>query len=256
MVNQKPPYSAFSTVYDKTMTDIPYHQWAYYIYQVFDAHGLCRQDRVLDVGAGTGMIAEKLSGYYEMVALDISYGMLSYARQNAGLHCVLGDMVWLPFAVGEFSAAYSTHDCLNYLTTEETFLRHLGEVFRVLKPGGLYIFDYSTQYNVMRNFNNKVFREIHGNRHMRWANTFDPVTKIVRSVIDITEFLPGWFGYLVFWKKKKYREIHIQKVFDEVTIERLCRQAGFEVTSKDYDYKKNAAPDYAHILVYVLQKSL
>jgi SAM-dependent methyltransferase len=254
-MKQKPPYSVFARVYDRTMNDIPYHHWAYYIYQIFEDHNLSLCDLVVDVGTGTGIVAGKLAAYYNLIALDISLNMLDFARLNQEIKCIQADMRTLPFLNGSISAAYSTHDCLNYLTDEEMLVDHFKEMYRTLKPGGMYIFDYSTEYNVMRNFNNKVFIEFHGNYHMRWSNTYDVLNQLVTSVIDVTEYLPYWYGFLIFWKKKKFREIHKQKVFSEEVIEKICKKAGFEIIQKDYDYGEKTSKDHAHILVYVLQKS-
>ncbi|MDH4263028.1 MAG: class I SAM-dependent methyltransferase [Spirochaetia bacterium] len=254
MIKLKSPYSMFAKVYDRTMNEIPYHHWAYYIYQLFEAHNLTTGDWVVDIGTGTGIIAGKLSAYYKMVAIDISYSMLSFAKVNNEIKCVQADMKALPFLNDEISSAFSTHDCLNYLTDEKMMYNHFKEIYRILKPNGLYLFDYSTEYNVLKHFNDKVFNEHYNNYHMKWSNTYDLNDQIVTSVIDITEYLPNWYGIFVFWKRKKYREIHIQKVFSENTIEKLCKMAGFKILKKDYDYGENKSNEYANILVYVLQK--
>ena len=254
MIKTKSPYSMFAKVYDRTMNEIPYHHWAYYIYNLFESYNLNSNDWVVDIGTGTGVVARKLAAYYKLVAMDISFNMLGFAKENNELKCVQADMKTLPFLNNEISAAFSTHDCLNYLTDEEMMLNHFKEMNRVLKPNGLYLFDYSTEYNVIKHFNNKVFSEYHDNYHMLWSNTYDINNHVVTSVVDITEYLPNWYGIFIFWKKKKYREIHIQKVFSENTIEKLCKRAGFLILKKDYDYGENKSKDQANILVYVLQK--
>lgn len=249
------PYSVFSRVYDKTMKEIPYHHWAYYIYQIFEDFKLSSDDWVVDIGAGTGVLSRKLAPYYNLAALDISAGMLVFARQNTDLKCIQADMVNIPFASQSFSAAYSTHDCLNYLTEEASLIKHFSEIYRILRPGGLYIFDYSTEYNVIRNFNHRTFNERHGNYQMRWENEYDRSNRMVRSTIDVTEYLPYWFGFLIFWKKKKLREVHLQKIFSEENLEKFFKKAGFEVINKDYDYNENVSEDHAHIVVYTIRKS-
>ena len=254
MIHIKPPYTLFAQVYDRTMNDIPYHHWAYFLFQIFEEHKICQKDWVVDIGAGTGIVASKLNSYYNLISLDNSSHMLKKASRSQELKCIQADMQNLPFLEDKISAAYSTHDCLNYLTTDREFHNHLSEVYRILKPGGIYIFDYSTEYNVLQNFKNKVFRERHGNYRMVWTNTYNEQEQMVTSIIDVTEYMPFWAGFLLFWKNKKFREIHRQKIFSEINLDEFYTKTGFELIEKNYDYKGKKPDHRAQILVYILRK--
>lgn len=98
--------------------------------------------RLLDVGCGPGSItrglAERLAPG-EVVGLDLSRAALETARADAAarglanLRYEEGSVYALPFAAGSFDAVYA-HQTLQHLKQREAAL---GEMLRVLRPGGL-----------------------------------------------------------------------------------------------------------------------
>jgi ubiquinone/menaquinone biosynthesis C-methylase UbiE len=79
--------------------------------------------RVLDVGCGTGFLAERLPG---TIGLDLSLEML---RRGSGPR-VQGDAHALPFRDGSFETAFAITSLLGSVMTA------LVELHRVLVPGG------------------------------------------------------------------------------------------------------------------------
>ena len=87
---------------------------------------------VLEVGAGTGLIMNGLSGCAgRIVGLDISVGMLETAAAR-GLEVVQGSATDLPFEDGRFDLTYS----LKVLAHVPDIERALFEMARVTKSGG------------------------------------------------------------------------------------------------------------------------
>jgi SAM-dependent methyltransferase len=96
--------------------------------------------RVLDAGAGTGLVGELLArhGYSNLVAMDLSRGMLEEAaKKNAyqEFHqMVMGEA--LDFATASFDAIIS----VGVLTVGHAPARSLDELVRITRPGGYIVF--------------------------------------------------------------------------------------------------------------------
>jgi demethylmenaquinone methyltransferase/2-methoxy-6-polyprenyl-1,4-benzoquinol methylase len=91
-------------------------------------------DRVLDVGAGTGVSTEELarSGAYA-VGADLSVGMLAAGRRaRPALPLLAGDALALPFADAAFDAVTISFALRNVVDADAA----LAELARVTRPGG------------------------------------------------------------------------------------------------------------------------
>ena len=88
--------------------------------------------RFLDLGGGTGQVAQALRGFVdEIVVLDESVGMLRQARLK-GLPAVRGEAERLPFANGAFARILLV-DTFHHLRDQR---QAAAELLRVLAPGG------------------------------------------------------------------------------------------------------------------------
>jgi len=104
--------------------------------------------RVLDAGAGTGLVGELLAkeGYKNLVAMDISEGMLEEAR-NKGVYREFDQMVMgerLDYETDSFDAVVS----VGVMTVGHAPASSLDELIRVTKPGGYIV--YSLRPDVYR----------------------------------------------------------------------------------------------------------
>ncbi len=222
------------------MQDVPYQRWASYIFHAFDEAGIDIDDTILEMAAGTGLLTEKIAPRYpRWIASDISREMVLHNRAAAKIQA---DMANLPFADKFFSAAVTAHDSVNYLASLEKFSDHLSEVARILKPGGMYIFDVTTIRNVKQNFHNKEIREKHGNAELIWNNEYNPETRIIESEL------------LFVTPDDVKRELHVQMVYTRKEIETLLRKHGFRIIRKDADYMRGSPAAFARLLVFVTEK--
>ena len=100
---------------------------------ILDFFGDLRGRKVLDVGCGKGRFArivKERNPEAEVWGLDISEEMLRYVPE--GITTRAGSMTELPFADGEFDAAYATESLEHAVEIEKA----VAEMCRVVKPGG------------------------------------------------------------------------------------------------------------------------
>lgn len=99
--------------------------------------------RVLEVGCGAAAAARWLASQgARPVALDLSAGMLRHAAQAAAttgvrVPLVQADALSLPFADAAFDTAYTAFGAIPFVADSAAVMR---EVFRVLRPGGRWVF--------------------------------------------------------------------------------------------------------------------
>ena len=89
--------------------------------------------RVLEVGGGPGELAERIAADFgaEVVMVDSSPRMVELAR-GRGVNAEMGDVQDLRFGDGEFDCAVAAWMLYHAADLD----RALGELFRVLRPGG------------------------------------------------------------------------------------------------------------------------
>ena len=99
-----------------------------------------RKALLLDIGCGTGRVAGGFrSRGIKVLCLDISSAMCSYARRLRGLDALNADMLALPVREESVDIAYSMLATINHVDGVKALERHLGEVYRVLRIGGIYV---------------------------------------------------------------------------------------------------------------------
>ena len=143
-------YTGFAEVYDTFMDNVPYAEWTEYYAGILKENGI-RDGLVLDLGCGTGSMTELLAGLgYDMIGVDNSEEMLEIASEKkaASGH----DILYLLQDMREFElygtvrAVISACDSVNYITEPEELAEMFALVNNYLDPGGLFLFDFNTEY--------------------------------------------------------------------------------------------------------------
>jgi len=131
-------YTEWGETYDRTMLDglgyrTPAHT-ADLLHRHLDTPGAM----LLDVGSGTGLAGAALAklGAYTMDALDYSAAMLEVARHRGVYRELIEADLNAPLALPD--EAYDALICTGTFTHAHVGANCLGELFRILKPGGLF----------------------------------------------------------------------------------------------------------------------
>ena len=160
-----PPYETLANIYDHVMQHVDYRNWAMYIKSIL-ARFESRPQRVVDLACGTGNLTFELARLgYDVVGIDRSPAMIAAARQKAvapqstdasgaAPAFLVGDLTALSDigSLEPFDTAVCAYDSFNYLLTTTAVLRACDQVFRILQPDSLFIFDVCTERNSLRYF--------------------------------------------------------------------------------------------------------
>jgi SAM-dependent methyltransferase len=116
-----------------------------------------RAKTLLDVCCGTGQLAcYFVERGYTVTGVDLSEGMLSYARDNAAAHVQAGRARFIQANATDFTLdepvglAVSTFDALNHLPDMAALQSCFARVHAALVEGGLFIFDLNTRAGLRR----------------------------------------------------------------------------------------------------------
>jgi ubiquinone/menaquinone biosynthesis C-methylase UbiE len=221
------PYEKFAYAYDRMMSNVAYVRWADYIESIF-THYKCRPRKVLDLACGTAALTVLLAERgYQMWGLDRAEGMLEIARQkaksrNQAIKFAQGEMQTFNLNQ-QFDAVICTYDSINYALNEQDLADVLRSVLDHLEPSGLFIFDVTTEHNIVQHFHNQTFAENSDDYSYIWKNIYSHRDKICHTAL--TFFIRR--GELF----ERFEEIHIQKIFEVSTVKKILNQTGYKMLS-------------------------
>lgn len=225
-------YTGFAFVYDMFMDTTPYEKWGRFLGDCLKEYGIC-DGIVLDLGCGTGVMTEYLAKKgYDMIGVDNSYDMLDVAsqkqadRMSTGTEASDYNILYLCQDMREFelygtvAAVYSICDSINYITEPKELQTVFELVNNYLDPGGLFIFDFNTEYKYREVIGDTVIAENRDEGSFIWENAYDEETKI--NEYDLTIFVPSKEKELY----EKHEEVHFQRGYTLEEMKKLLEAAG------------------------------
>lgn len=134
---------------------------------VIDRYGGYLEGRqpVLDLGSGNGRYLEALERHgITAFGLDLSHYLLRTSVEQMGQRgkVVQGDMRCLPFGDGSFGGAINMFTSFGYFSVDMDNLLVFREVHRVLRRGGLFLFDFLNAERISDNLLARTERESSG----------------------------------------------------------------------------------------------
>lgn len=227
-------YTSFAAVYDTFMDNVPYKEWGKHIYRTLCEYGL-KDGIILDLGCGTGTMTEILAGYgFDMIGVDSSGEMLELAvekriRSGHDILYLQQDMRELEL-YGTVRAVVSVCDSVNYITDQEDLELVFRLVNNYLDPGGIFLFDFNTDYKYRKVMGDCTIAEDRGECSFIWDNYYYEEEQI--NEYDLTLFIReqssrdddclGETEMLY----RKYKETHYQRGYTLEEIKRILISAG------------------------------
>ena len=133
----------------------------------------------IDVGAGTGVLAERLADAgIDVVALDPFPGMLEQLRRRRpGVQTVVAHGEAIPFSDDSFDLAYSVA-VMHHIADPDKVRRTLAEMVRVTRPGGrIVVWDHNPRNPYWPNLMKRVPQDVGSER-------LAPMEELVTGLID------------------------------------------------------------------------
>ena len=247
-------YTDFAIVYDELMDNVPYEEWSQKIAEAIDRYGISKRaardgseadgpradeelsesekleserNLVVDLGCGTGTLTEMLYDMgFDMIGIDCSEDMLQVAmekREESG-----SDILYLNQDMRELElfstvgTVVSVCDSLNYILEETELSKVFDLVHNYLYPGGLFIFDFNTDYKYREVIGNRTIAENRDDCSFIWENEYDEKSGV--NEYDLTFFVMDEDG-----RFDRFEETHYQKGYTPEAIKKMLTGSGFEI---------------------------
>ncbi len=247
MAGMRNPYRDLADVYDEFAADPGiqkfYQYWRKLLLQAISERKLKVRTLVdLMCGTGNSTIPWIRRAGWSVVGVDSSPAMLRLARKKSDrVHWYCQDIRKL--RLEERADAATCHfDALNHILSPEELQQVFRRVAGVLDPGGLFLFDISTE---------QWFRWLHerdklftiGKNYMLASNRYDPKSRIV-------EFRQLWFiSRGRFYEKRLVRVRERPYTAGEIRV--MARTSGFRVLTVKQQWVLEGKPVR---LAFVLEK--
>ena len=181
-------YQNLASSYDRLTNDVDYQSWVDFTHAILKREGMTVRT-VADLACGTGSATRILAqmGYW-VTAVDLSEEMLTEAMDKCA------DVEQLPTFVHQNLAelklprgvdmAVCFLDSLDYILNPDDCEKAIRRTFKVLNPGGIFIFDVNTPEK-LRAMDAQVFMDEDDDVYCVWRGEFDENTNICSYGMDL-----------------------------------------------------------------------
>lgn len=252
-------YTNFAAVYDMFMDNVPYQEWSTFLQELLIEYGI-DSGLVLELACGTGTMTELLAGYgYDMIGVDNSEDMLEIAqakRQEFGL-----DILYLLQDMREFElygtvrAIVSVCDSMNYMTDPKDLQQVFYWVNNYLDPGGVFIFDFNTDYKYQELLGQRTIAENREDCSFIWDNYYYEAERI--NEYELSLFLKdsqlSKDGQEIY---RKFQEIHYQRAYSLTEIKAMLAASGLEFVTAYDGFSKRPAEDISERILVIAREQI
>jgi len=177
----------------------------------FLLENLPQQAKILDLCCGAGHLAKKLlEKGYQVTGVDGSEKLIQYAKENAPNGKFILDDVRDCKLPSSFHGVISTDYGLNHVINLEELTSVFANVYNLLLPNGLFMFDLSLERRYQSDWNNSMLGDIENEYAWALRRSYNSEEKI--GTIDITIFeliQESWQRDDITWLVKGYSQAQI-----------------------------------------------
>lgn len=250
---KKDIYSVLAQLYDTLMDDVDYEAWADFIDEIIITHHPDPID-VMELACGTGSMVLSLAELesYRLWASDKSPQMIEIARKKAeatGTDIKFSVMDFERIqSPKKFDIVFTVFDSVNYLHSHEQILKMLHGVYDILKPEGLFIFDFSTPKNSLESvdyLNEDEGRK--GNLRFFRQSSYDAAQKKHYNIFDIERLSDS--GEVI----ERIKEEHVQRIYSLNEMLSIVQQTSYNLVAKYEDFELVDADENSTRVTMVLK---
>lgn len=233
-------YTEFAEYYDYILRDVDYEEWFEYLKEIMNTY-CAGKKQILEIGCGTGKFGAKFaSAGYSITGMDISLDMLLTAKNRIrdGFQVLCADASFFHFK-NKFDFIFCVHDTVNYIIDLKKLEMMFMNVSRCMNKKSVFVFDITTEYNILSNFDNKRTDYYHKGCYIKWDNSYSADERIIKSELRFTSDS--------FDKK----EIHIQKIHSNNEISSILAKTPLEIIGIFSDYSFDSPDENTIMINYV-----
>ena len=181
-------YENLAASYDRLTNDVDYEAVVDFYWEILRREGLNPRTAV-DLACGTGSVALLLARKgLQVIGVDLSEDMLCQANQKAQeqelqVLFLQQPLQRLHLARG-VDLAVCALDSMDYITDPEDCREAIARVYRVLNPGGCFIFDVNTPEK-LRAMDGQVFLDEDDDVYCVWRGEFEEETNVCTYAMDL-----------------------------------------------------------------------
>ena len=213
-------YHALAVSYDRLTNDVDYCATVEFYNRILQKEGL-KPETAVDLACGTGSVSWLLAQQgLSVTGVDMSEEMLCVAAQKSGENrpvfvCQKLQELSLPRGV---DLAVCALDSLDYITEPADCQEAIHRIYRVLNPGGCFIFDVNTPEK-LRAMDGQIFLDEDDDVYCVWRGEFDEETNICTYGMDIFQRQGNaWY---------RSGEIHEEYAYSRQQLTAYLKEAGF-----------------------------
>lgn len=237
-------YHALAVSYDRLTNDVDYEATVAFYNEILKREGV-KPRTAVDLACGTGSATAILAKQgLDVIGVDLSEEMLTVAMEKVmemehppRFVCQPLQQLRLPRGV---DLAVCALDSLDYITDPADCAEAIRRVYKVLNPGGIFIFDVNTPEK-LRAMDGQVFLDEDDDVYCVWRGEFDEETNICSYGMDLFQRR----GEV--WERSF--EEHREYAYSQQQLTEYLKAAGF-THIEVYADRKFSAPEAGEQRIY------